>query len=131
MNILIDTSVFMSLFAKDMHFQKTEALFWDIIENHKGFFCSMNVNEMIWVLKRSEYDKKFIGDKVTFVFSLPLKFLTPDQDIFLESIRIMETYNLSFSDSVIAAHAVINKLKIATLDKDFKKISEIEAFGVE
>lgn len=128
MNILIDTSVFMSLFVKDIHFQKTEAIFWDIIENHKGFFCSMSVNEMIWVLKRSEYDKKFIGDKVRFVFSLPLTFLTPDQDIFLESVRIMEMYNLSFSDSVIAAHTVINTLRIATLDKDFRKISEIRVF---
>lgn len=86
---------------------------------------------MIWVLKRSEYKKKFIKEKVTFVFSLPFKFLTPDQDIFLESVRIMEMYNVSFSDSAIAAHAVINRLTIVTLDKDFKKISEIKLFGGE
>jgi predicted nucleic acid-binding protein len=91
----------------------------------------MSINEMIWVLKRSEYDRKVMSDKIEFVFSLPLRFLAPNQDIFLESVRIMEMYNVGFSDSVIAAHAVIAKLKIATLDRDFEKISEIEVFGIE
>lgn len=58
----------MSLSVKDAHFQKTEALFWDIVKNHRGFFCSASVNEMIWVLKRSEYNKKVIKGKIKFVF---------------------------------------------------------------
>ncbi|MBU7011754.1 MAG: PIN domain-containing protein [Theionarchaea archaeon] len=91
----------------------------------------MSVNEIIWGLKRSECDKKFIRDKVIFVFFLPFKFLTPDLNIFLESVRIMEVYNLSFSDSVISAHAIVDELKLATLDRDFRKVSELEVFGIE
>ncbi|MGD2251026.1 MAG: PIN domain-containing protein [Candidatus Methanofastidiosia archaeon] len=128
--MLIDTSVFISLFVKDSHFNRAEPLFWEIVENHRGFFCSMSVNEIIWVLKRSEYKRKFIQDKIRFLFSLPLKFLIPDQRVFLESVRIMEIYNLSFSDSQIAAHAYLNNLNLATFDKDFEKVSEIEIFGI-
>ncbi len=81
---------------------ESESSFWDIIENYNGFICSMSVNEIIWVLRRSGYDN------------------------FTESLRIMEKYNVSFSDSQIAAHAVLKRLKVATHDKDFEKISEIQ-----
>lgn len=128
MNILVDTSIFMSLFVRDSHFQIAKNLFWDIVKNHKGVFCSMSVNEIVWVLKRSEYDKKFVGNKVKFLFYLPFKFLVPNLEIFLESLRLMEEYGLSFSDSQIAAHAVLNNLKLATFDKDFEKVSEIDVF---
>jgi predicted nucleic acid-binding protein len=130
MKMLIDTSVFISLFVKDSHFNYAESLFWDTVDNHRGFFCSMSVNELIWVLKRSEYDRKFMEDKVRFVFSLPFKFLIPDQKVFLESIRIMETYNLSFSDSQIAAHAGLNNLNLITFDRDFEKVPEMKIFGI-
>ncbi len=126
MNILLDTSIFMSLFIKDAHFKKSEALFWDIVESHHGFFCSMSVNEIIWVLKKNGNNIDFIEGKVRFVFSLPFQFLTARQDTFIKSLEIMEKYNVSFSDSQIAAHAVLHHLKIATLDTDFEKISEIE-----
>ncbi|MBU7045206.1 MAG: PIN domain-containing protein [Theionarchaea archaeon] len=129
MNVLLDTSIFMSLFVKDSHFQKSESLFWDIIKNYNGFFCSMSVDEIIWVLRRSGHDKNFIEGKVNLLFTLPLRFLTPHLDNFIESLRIMEKYHVSFSDSQIAAHAVLKGLKVATLDKDFEKISEIQIWN--
>ncbi|MFQ6089023.1 MAG: hypothetical protein ACE5KE_00745 [Methanosarcinales archaeon] len=51
MNVLLDTSIFVSLFVKDSHFEKTQTLFWDVAKNQKGFFCSMTINEIIWVLE--------------------------------------------------------------------------------
>lgn len=89
----------------------------------------MSVNEIIWVLRRNGYNKNSIEGKVTLLFTLPLRFLTPHLDNFIESLRIMDKYHVSFSGSQIAAHAVLKGLKVATLDKDFEKISEIQMWN--
>ncbi len=54
MKILLDTSVFISIFAKDEHFDRAVSLFKDTISKHDGYFCSMTVNEMFCVLTSSQ-----------------------------------------------------------------------------
>lgn len=72
--------------------------------------------ETTWILLKKKFG----------LFSLPLRFLAARQDTFTKSLQIMGEYGVSFSDSQIAAHAVLHRLKMATLDTDFEKISEIE-----
>ncbi|KYK32173.1 MAG: PIN domain-containing protein [Theionarchaea archaeon] len=79
----------------------------------------------------SGYESKFVGKKVKFIFSLPFKFLVPNQGVFLKSLKVIDMYNLSFSGSVIAAHAVLNGLELATFDRDFEKVVEIKILGKE
>ena len=127
MRILLDTSVFISILSKDGHISKSIQLFKKVIERHEGFFCSMTINELVWVLKRSDYDAKFICDKIEFIFSPPLKFLAADKAVFMASIEQMEKYGLSYGDSQIVAQAIVNGLDcIASFDKDFDKVEEIE-----
>lgn len=96
---MLGTSVFISIFSKDGHISKSIQLFKKVIERHEGFFCSMTVNELVWVLKRSDYDAKFICDKIEFIFSSPLKFLAADKAVLMASIEQMEKYGLSYGDS--------------------------------
>ena len=63
MKILLDTSVFISLFAKDDHFESALSLFRGVLRGHEGAFCSMTLNELIWVLKRTGHDARFIRGK--------------------------------------------------------------------
>lgn len=131
MKVLVDTSVFMSIFARDRHFDKSLELFKRILERHEGFFCSMSINELIWVLKRSEYDARFIEEKVEFIFSAPLKFLSANQEIFKKSIELMKKHELTCGDSQIIAQAIVNGLdKIAGFDKDFDRVKEIERIEI-
>jgi len=124
--VLIDTSVFMSIFARDIHTAKSVKLFKDILEKHEGFFCSMTINELIWVLKKSDYDAKFIHEKIEFIFSSPLKFLATDEGIFIASVEQMEKYGLSYGDSQIITQAIVNGLDgIASFDQDFDRAKEI------
>lgn len=127
MKILLDTSVFISVFAEDRYSKKSVDLFKKVLEKHEGFFCSMTVNELIWVLKRSGYDGKFIKGKVDFIFSSPLKFLPVTHEVFQRSVDLMEKYNLSYGDAQIAAHVVTSRLDVlASFDSDFDRVKEIK-----
>lgn len=86
----------------------------------------MTINELIWVLKKSDYDVKFISEKIGFIFSSPLKFLTTNEDVFITSVEQMEKYGLSYGDSQIITQAIVNGLDgIASFDKDFDKVKEM------
>ncbi|MDY6966176.1 MAG: type II toxin-antitoxin system VapC family toxin [Halobacteriota archaeon] len=127
MKILVDTSVFISIFAKDVHFDGAIKLFRDIITGHEGSFCSMTVNEIIWVLRRGGYNAKFIGEKVDFLFLTPFKYFSVSKEVFDGSIKLMEKFNLDYGDSQIVAQAITNSIdRIASFDKDFDRVSEIE-----
>ncbi len=127
MKILLDTSVFISIFAKDDHFDKAVSLFKDTIRKHEGYFCSMTINEIFWVLMRSGYDGEFINEKVDFIFSSPLKYLYPNYEVFLRSARIFDQYKLTFADCQIVSQGLVAGIgKIGSFDHDFEKVKEIE-----
>lgn len=127
MKILLDTSVFISIFAEDRYSKKSIDLFKKVLEKHEGFFCSMTINELVWVLKKSGYDGKFIKGKIDFIFSSPIKFLPASYEVFQKSIDLMERYNLGYGDAQIAAHVITNRLEVlASFDSDFDRVKEIE-----
>ncbi|MDY6966746.1 MAG: type II toxin-antitoxin system VapC family toxin [Halobacteriota archaeon] len=57
-------------------------------------------------------------------------FFYPDQklkEVFDGSIELMEKFNLDYGDSQIVAQAITNSIdKVASFDKDFDRVSEIE-----
>ncbi len=103
MKILIDTSVFISVFAKDEHYNKATNLLKRVLTKHHGIFCSMTINEIIWILKREKYGTEFINEKIDFIFSMPLKFLTSTYEVFRKSVELMEKCHLTYADSHIIA----------------------------
>lgn len=131
MKILLDTSVFISIFAGDRYSKKSIDLFKQVLGKHEGFFCSMTVNELIWVLRKSGYDGKFIKSKIDFIFSSHLKFLPVSHEVFQESVDLMERYNLGYGDAQIAAHVITNRLAaLASFDLDFDRVKEIDRIEV-
>jgi predicted nucleic acid-binding protein len=127
MKILLDTSVFISLFAKDDHFESALSLFRSVLRGHEGAFCSMTMNELIWVLKRTGHDARFIREKVEFMFTTPLRFLPATRVVFAKSVELMQECNLDYGDAQIAAQAVVNAMdRIASFDTDFDRVTELE-----
>jgi predicted nucleic acid-binding protein len=126
MKILVDTSVFISLFAKDDHFERALSLFRSVLRGHEGAFCSMTVNELIWVLRRGGYTAPFIREKVEFLFATPLRFLPASKMVFAKSVELMEDFHLDYGDAQIVAQAVVNAIDtIASFDTDFDRVAEV------
>lgn len=127
MKILLDTSVFISLFAKDDHFESALSLFRGVLRGHEGAFCSMTLNELIWVLKRTGHGAAFIREKVEFMFTTPLRFLPATRAVFVRSVELMEACKLEYGDAQIAAQAVVNDITtIASFDTDFDRVTELK-----
>jgi predicted nucleic acid-binding protein len=127
LKILVDTSVFISIFARDTHSDGAIKLFRGILTGHEGSFCSMTVNEIIWVLRRGGYNARFIGEKVEFLFLSPFRFFSTSKEVFDRSVELMEKFDLDYGDAQIIAQAIVNGLdRIASFDKDFDRVSEIK-----
>lgn len=126
--VFIDANIFLEIFLKDEKSDKCKAFLRLLQEKNElpvtsDFIIYTCVIQVQNYLKSAEYLKNVI----IFFNNYPIKLLRPSFDDFYSAIEIMEISKLDFDDSlVVACMRKYGIKKLASLDKHFDKIKDIE-----
>ena len=129
MAIFIDSSVFCAYAnVRDVHHKNAQKIMEDIIsgKHENGITTDYVFDETVTVIRRKANSKtaieigKFLLDSEIFIAKV-------DSLVFQKSWELFQSHELSFTDcSSIAFMNLFDINKIATFDKDFKNIEEIQ-----
>ena len=120
MKVLLDTSVFMSVFSGDSHAEKAKHLLKRCVTAHEAFISPMVLHELMWVFQKIGYHPEKARERLAFLFSLPIGLLKDSTGIFYVCTDLMSKYRLKYGDAYIAASALQNKIgHIISFDEDF------------
>ena len=119
---LADTNIFLEILLKQekkeecKHFLTTNAG-----SIHLTDFSLHSIGVICFRYGKEKLFQKFLKDILPFIdlITLPL-------DLYYEVIKNRKKYNLDFDDSYQYTIATHFDLKIATMDKDFKRVNAIE-----
>jgi predicted nucleic acid-binding protein len=125
--ILADTNIFLEILLKQD--RKDECK--DFLDRNKGNvyitdFSLHSIGVICFRYGKEEVFQKFINDILPHV-----DFLTLPMDRYSEVIENKMSLNLDFDDSYQYTVAKYFDLKIATMDKDFKKVEDIEVLFLD
>ncbi|OGM75618.1 hypothetical protein A2382_02735 [Candidatus Woesebacteria bacterium RIFOXYB1_FULL_38_16] len=118
--VLLDTNPILRFLLNDIpaQAQKTNGLF----ENAKAGKIKIIIPQIIifeayFVLaKYYEFDKKTIINYLQFILSTPY-LIIEDRSVFLKSIAIFSSKNISFVDSFLVAKSTLENIVLFTFDK--------------
>ena len=129
MAIFIDSSVFCAYAnVRDVHHKNAQKIMENIIsgKHENGITTDYVFDETVTVIRRKANSKtaieigKFLLDSEIFIAKV-------DSLVFQTSWELFQSHELSFTDcSSIAFMNLFDINKIATFDKDFKNIKEIQ-----
>ncbi len=124
--ILVDSSVWIEYFRSKSH-PHAKALDEIILENATSIvLCDIVLAEVLRGIRSDDAFEEIKDFLVPYVFFSPCTLETYIQAALLyRKCRKHGVTIRSFSDSLIATIALINKVPLWTLDKDFKKIQKI------
>ena len=119
-NYLIDTNIFLEILLDQEKKEKCKKY----LNNRIGFlnisdFSLHSIGVILFKSRKDEIYQSFINDTFPRINLLCLP-----KDEYDKVLEISKEYNLDFDDSYQTAIADTFDLKISTLDKDFKKVSD-------
>jgi predicted nucleic acid-binding protein len=125
--ILADTNIFLEILLKQDRKDDCK----DFLDRNKGNiyitdFSLHSIGVICFRYGKEEVFQKFINDILPHV-----DFLTLPMDRYSEVIKNKVNLNLDFDDSYQYTVAKYFDLKIATMDKDFKKVEDIEVLFLD
>ncbi len=125
--ILADTNIFLEILLNQVKKQECK----DFLEKNAGDihisdFSLHSIGVICFRYGKEEVFQKFITDILPQV-----TFLTLPMDQYNEVIENRKNLNLDFDDSYQYTLAKYFDLKIATMDRDFKKIEDIDVLFID
>ena len=131
MVILIDASVFCSYFNEDdVHHAKATDIMKGIITNENAITTDYIFDETITVIQRRT-NKEIAVESGNFILESEISIFEIDNLVFQKAWGIFKQNNsFSFTDCAsIASMQIFGISKIATFDKEFKKMKDIEVIS--
>ena len=116
--ILVDTNIILRYLLQDNEQMFAESK--EIIENHEILILGEVVAEIVYVLRNVyKVQKEEIVISLQSLFQYPNITLLPNKHYILDSLRIYNTENLDFVDSLLCAMSI--EYEIKTFDKKLQK----------
>ncbi|MCI4455182.1 MAG: PIN domain-containing protein [Sulfolobus sp.] len=128
MRAVIDTNILIYDLVEDSEFHKEAEKLLDSLE--EWLIPSIVIHEFVWFLRANEIDN--VEYVKSYVNNEKAKILCDNDDVIGRALEILIKERLSLSrynDVVILAHAIVNKLPLATKDKALKGLAR--RHGVE
>ena len=131
--IYIDANVFIFAFADNGQNGEFSRKILEIVESQSiaAATSSLTIDEVLWSLSKEIPKKEAILACRTILKIKGLRVLNIDKKIILESLNIVEKYNLKPRDSIHVAAMILNKInEIVSSDSDFDNVKEIKRYGI-
>ncbi len=130
MKIIIDANIFLNIIFNEEEYVNSSRLLLNAIEDGKfdAYISSLTLAEILWVVNKE--DSKAAKKVQEYMYRLIdygiIKIVQLDHIIIQKMLYLINRYNLTFVDSLIASTAMNLKCIIVTRDKVFKKIKDIK-----
>jgi len=132
MNIFLDTNVFITILNQESNWQHAKELLLNIQNGtHTGYTSVICISEILsgfYAVDEVEKGEKFL-DYISAINNLEITEI--DLAIAKEAAKIRAKYKIKLPDAMIASSCKIYNCKLATQDKNFKKLKEIEVVSIE
>lgn len=119
---LVDTNVFLEIILGQTKKERCKKFLNDNIENlNITDFSLHSIGVILFRYDKEDIFKKFVEDVIpnTKLLSLPIK-------LYRELINASRSLNLDFDDAYQYSTAKYYRLRVATMDKDFERIGDVE-----
>lgn len=115
---LVDSSVWIAYLTKNK--------FGEVIDNEQSLFLSaISLFEIRKKFLKDKIPKAEVNDKINFVKSKSI--ILPVTDKIAENAAEISVENeIPSADSIIYATALVNNIKLVTLDNDFRGLKDVE-----
>ncbi|PIS06087.1 MAG: hypothetical protein COT80_02525 [Candidatus Buchananbacteria bacterium CG10_big_fil_rev_8_21_14_0_10_33_19] len=128
--IFIDTNIFLEMFLEDSKSQECEVFLKNLEKKGITAITSdflINTSLLQIIFKNKKNDQLLKNAILFFNCYKPLYIFRPSMEDSYNAAKIMKEKKLDYDDSlVLASMRKLGIKKLATLDKDFKKIKELE-----
>ena len=123
-NILLDSSILVDfLRLKD----KKSTLFYKLVSQNYQLHISLITHSELYAGK-SVWEKKTAKDELEFLLS-EMRIINLDEALSKKAGEIKAKYGITLMDAIIAATAIVQKIKLATLNtRDFKRIKDLKIY---
>lgn len=125
--IVLDTSIFVRLYTKDIKSQHkiAEKIIQNIEKGEEiGLLSILVVNELIWILQRFYNEKRefFIPFVIKTISFKNIKTIETQKKHIINALNLMLDENIDFTDSYLIQ--IKNKNEIASFDKKLLKLAK-------
>lgn len=123
--IFIDSSVFLEVQLKQQQAEKCLEFIEKIVAGEEAFTTDYILYAVVLTILNKRGDIEVVKNFLNLVYSLEsLTIYRPSLDDISNALELMAKHKLDFDDSLcVASMQSLGTKKIATLDKDFKKLN--------
>jgi predicted nucleic acid-binding protein len=120
---LFDTSAFLALTDQEDGFQTVETLLDSATAGETEIVaCAVTLMELYYITLQEQGDDQ-AAQLVGLIKSWPIRWIYPDEKVFLHAGRIKAFHRLSFADAIIAAVARLQEAVLVHKDPEFEALA--------